>query len=737
MTEKTASSQTSQTDISAGAESPHPAPAHNARDDRLHSQVYDAIFQQAPVGITIALSSRPETADQFCGEEIEINPMYERITGRKKEALIQLGWEQITHPDDLAEELVLYRKLQAGEIDRYELEKRIIRPDGTAVWVQISVTPISLPGQAEKRFICLMQDISRRKQTEQALLESERSKTVLLSHLPGMAYRCLNDADRTMLFVSAGCRELTGYPPESLLQNSVLSYNQLIAPEYRSALRKKWDQNLTQRRPFRYEYEIITAEQQRKWVLEMGEGIYDAAGEVVALEGIILDISEQKALESSLRYFSEHDSLTALFNRRYLISLLREESGQKTRGKRALVGINLSELHLLNIPYGFRYTQALVQRLVEAIAACCDSHHRFFSIYEYQFAFYVKGYREQDELLSFCAMLSRQLAALLATERVRGGIGVVEIDQKNRCDVERLLQFLQIASEHHVDVFDGTDNVCLFDTAMEAQILRKDEIRRELAQIAAGQGSDRLFLQFQPCLDLKTGQICGFEALARLKSEKYGLVPPLDFIPIAEETKLIIPLGERILRLALRFLQAVQQCGCASVPVSVNISAIQLLHEGFAQNLLGIIREAGVDPAAVNLEITESVFNLNYQEVNAILAGLQRQGIQAMIDDFGTGYSSLARERELNVTCLKIDQYFIDKLRVLDERDVITGDIISMAHKLGHSVVAEGVEDEKQLNYLQKHGCDKIQGYLISRPLDFSAALDFLQNRFTPLIPPG
>ena len=106
-----------------------------------------------------------------------------------------------------------------------------------------------------------------------------------------------------------------------------------------------------------------------------------------------------------------------------------------------------------------------------------------------------------------------------------------------------------------------------------------------------------------------------------------------------------------------------------------------------------------------------------------------------MLDDFGTGYSSLARERELIVSCLKIDKYFIDKLRVLDERDAITGDIISMAHKLGHSVIAEGVEEEKQLRYLIGHGCDKIQGYLISRPLDFEAALDFLQSRRFTAIP--
>ena len=143
---------------------------------------------------------------------------------------------------------------------------------------------------------------------------------------------------------------------------------------------------------------------------------------------------------------------------------------------------------------------------------------------------------------------------------------------------------------------------------------------------------------------------------------------------------------------------------------------------------MSMMEKVGVTPHLVSFEITESIFSSNYQEVNKILGQLKDLGFHIALDDFGTGYSSFARERELNINCLKIDKYFIDKLMYLEEHEAITGDIISMVHRLGHCVVAEGVEHEKQRDYLKKHGCDKIQGYLISKPVDEETAIELLSG---------
>ena len=224
------------------------------------------------------------------------------------------------------------------------------------------------------------QALERERKAIERLHESERSKSVFLSHLPGLAYRCYKDQDWTMQYVSQGCFNLTGYPPESLLYNRDLSYNDLISPEYRVALWNEWERILAKREPFKHEYEIITATGEKKWVLELGQGIYNEQGEVEALEGIVLDISERKAIENTLKYNSEHDQWTGLYNRNYLVSLLEKDLKLRRAAKKALIGINLSMIHLLTVNYGFQYSQNLIKKLqkrsvsIVGIIVFCSDH---------------------------------------------------------------------------------------------------------------------------------------------------------------------------------------------------------------------------------------------------------------------------------------------------------------------------------------------------------------------------
>ena len=698
-----------------------------AFEQRLQDQAltFDTIFKQAPIGIAIAYGADPDEIDD---NPVMINPALERITGRSAYELVRKGWAAITYPDDLDSDLSLYNKMLSGEIEGYSLDKRLIRPDGSIVWVYLVVAPLTLSHRQRFNHICLIQDITRRKAVEQALSESVRSKSVLLSHLPGMAYRCQYDRDWTMEYVSEGCLELTGYPTSSLIGNRDLSFNDLIAPEYREILWEKWKQVLAERKPFKDEYEIVTRAGVRKWVIEMGQGLFDSRGRIEALEGIILDISDRKEMEHALKYINEHDAWTGLYNRRYLEMLLGRDERKPEPLKRALVGINLGSLQTLNRVYGFHYTWDLIKRVSDTLAGFCSEGRQLFSMYEHHFAFYLKGYGDRKDLNGFCFAVATALCQLQTVERIDIGIGVIEIDEQNSLSAEQFFKSLLIASEKALEFYDD-DKVCFFDRDMEKGILREEEIKRELALAADGKADERLVLQYQPILDLVTDRVCGFEALARFDSRGFGRISPLEFIPIAEETKLIVPLGYQIIRKALQFLQTLQSNGYSNLHISINISAIQLLRGDFLPALERIVRDTGVSPECINLEITESILAVNYQEINTILGDLQALGMQIAIDDFGTGYSSLARERELNVTCLKIDKSFIDKLMHLDPEQAITGDIISMAHKLGHCVVAEGVEHESQRQYLKAHGCDKIQGYLVSRPLDPDAALELLSAK--------
>lgn len=697
-------------------------------EQKIYEQglTFDTIFHQAPVGIAISHDMDPLNIN--CNIITSINTMFEQITGRTKEELIKLGWGKITHPDDLKEDMKNFRKLQSGEIKSYSMDKRYIRPDSSIVWVHMIVAPLTLSDEHQYNHICLVQDITERKTIEKALIESERSKSILLSNLPGMAYRCVYDQAWTMQFVSEGCYDLTGYRPESLLNNKDLSFNDLITAEFREPLWKEWERILANRQQFRYEYEITTSKGERKWVLELGEGIYNENGKVGALEGIILDISDRKEMESHLRYTSQHDMWTGLYNRRYLEDILKQDNIRPFIGKRALVSINLSAMYSLTLTYGFHYSQELIKKVAEALKGYCSGYFQLFSTYEYQFVFYATAYKDKAELRAFCESVADTLDSLLGTEKVSGGLGVIEIDENNQNDVDQLLKNLLVTSEKAINTLETDIDICFFEKDMEIQIIREHEIDRELTQIALGENPERLFLQYQPILDLQTNQICGFEALARLNSNTYGRVTPLEFIPIMEKTKLIIPLGERIILQSFHFLNMLKKYGFDTITVSINISAIQLYRNDFVKNLVIMVDEAEVNPKNIALEITESVFASDYDKINKIIGELQAHGMHIALDDFGTGYSSLARERELKIDCLKIDKYFIDKLLELKFESTITSDIISMGHKLGHCIIAEGVEYENQREYLEHYGCDRIQGYLISKPLDESDAIDLIKK---------
>ncbi len=696
-------------------------------EQKLYEQglTFDTIFQQAPIGIAISHGSEPSSGRE--STVARFNPMFEKITGRTKDELMELGWAKITYPDDLDKDLINFKKLQRGELSSYSMEKRYVRPDGSIVWVQMTVAPLIISNDDRYNHICLAQEITRRKEMEADLLESERSKSVLLSHLPGLAYRCKYDRQWTMEFVSAGCSTLTGYSPESLINNKELAFCDLVAPEYRESLWIEWEKAIAKRMPLNYEYQIITAEGERKWVLEMGEGVFGEGGEVEALEGIIIDITYRKRIEDRLKYNSEHDRWTGLHNLNYLETLLERDGKHRRLENRAFVSTNLNTVQSLTATYGFHYTQELMREVADMLGQYCTDRRMLFYTYENLFVFYLKDYKDREELTEFSRDIANMLESLLVAERIGGGIGVVQIDKDSDRDVDQLMKRLLIASEKALNIYDRDVGICFYDAEIEMEMIREEEIKRELAKIGADENYGELFLQYQPILDLESNRICGFEALSRLKIEKFGLVPALEFIPIAEKTKLIVPIGRRAIIRALRFLRRLKDNGFGGVLVSINVSAIQLLRSDFSENLFKMIDRTQVNPENIGLEITESVFASNYEEINRIIGSLKNSGIQIAIDDFGTGYSSLARERELNVNCLKIDKSFIDKLMCLDAKDTITSDIISMAHKLGHCVIAEGVEHEKQRQYLHSWGCDRIQGYLIGKPLDEEAAIGVLK----------
>lgn len=684
--------------------------------------LFRAVFNQSTIGISIGNKNKIVISDL---NRHSVNPMYEKITGRTKQELENMSWEEITHPDDLAEDLKYYSKLEAGEIDGYELEKRYLRPDGSEVWVRMTISPLRVENNSECSHLCIVEDISKYKELQKILYDSERSKTVLLDNLPGMAYRCDYDHEWTMQFVSGGCFELTGYKSESLLQNKDLSFNDLIKPKYQEYLWNKWASVLKESSKLKEEYEIITASGETKWVWEQGQGVYDMKGNVIALEGLVMDITERKTQEMKLNFLHNNNSLTGIYNKRYFMEKISDDILGNPEKAKAVILINLKKFSIINLTLGYTSAENLIMEFADSLQKlCCDKRHLFHISID-RFIFYIEEYKDKDELILFCENIVEMMCSAFSAKTMGGNIGVVEAENiKN--DIDCIIKYASIAAEN----VSGNKifGYSFFNKEMEEKIMRKAEIKSELMAALQENDDSNFYLSYQPFVDSKTNKIEGFEALSRFRSERLGNVTPDEFIPLSEESQLIVPLGKRVMQIAFRFLKQIEINGYDTITMAFNVSAIQLLRDDFLTDLTQIMNETGINPNNLCIEITESIFSNNFDEINEKLEKIKQHGIKIAIDDFGTGYSSLARERELNVNCLKIDKFFIDKLVSLDESEAITGDIISMAHKLGHYVIAEGVEYEKQRQYLIEHGCDLIQGYLISKPVSAKDAIELLNK---------
>lgn len=678
---------------------------------------FKLLFDEAPLGYQ-SLDSE--------GYIIDVNKQWCELLGYTRDEVIGKWFGSFVNPND-----------HKNVIDRFPIFKKqgfihsefkMVHKNGHPIYIAFEGRIGSDDKGNFKQTHCILQDITLRMQAENELKESERSKSVFLSNLPGMAYRCDYDRDWTMRFVSKGCLDVTGYRVEDLIDNKVISYNEVISPAYREKLWLAWESCVTKKLPFKEEYEIISKQGKQRWVLELGEAIYNQNQEVIAIEGIIVDITERKELENTLKYVSDHESITGLHNLRYLKEILSMDRIYQPNVNRALVGINLSTINLLNIRYGFVYGQKLIQRVGEELSKSTSSNCEIFHTNENRFCFYIKAYQNSEELEKFCDELVIKLDGILSSDRVNVGIGVIEIKENNLHDAEWLLKNLIFASEQSLLNVDDNFKPVFYNKELENKENREHEIEFELQRQISDENYHILHLQFQPILDLKTMKISGFEALSRLKSEQLGLVPPIEFIPIAEKTKLIIPLGLQIFQKSFEFLQELYREGYFNITLSINVSVIQLLSKNFVQELTQLILHYKVDPKNIELEITESVFTKSHSEMHKVLKELKDCGLMIAIDDFGTEYSSLSREQDYKADTLKIDKSFVRKITHLNENESITAEIISMAHKLKQAVIAEGVEEEKQLEYLRYNHCDKVQGYFISHPIDSDQALRFIKN---------
>ena len=552
---------------------------------------------------------------------------------------------------------------------------------------------------------------AQRRRAERVQHESERKLAMLMSNLPGMAYRCANDPEWTGEFVSEGALELTGYTPEELAQ---IPYATLIHPEDREWLWLDTQAAIAEQRPFQQEYRIHTKDGWERWVFEQGRAVYGPTGEVLALEGFISDISERRRAADELAQRVQHDPLTDLPNRTVLRHELQESlrASKKTGAPLALLMMDLDRFKEVNDTFGHRFGDQILQGVGERLRATVAESSLVARLGGDEFGILLAN-ADADHAVRVSQQLMKALEAPFPVDGHQVSLGAslgIALYPDHSADSETLLRYADVAM--YVAKRNG-GGFEIYSAEQDQHSADRLALTGELRQAIK---SEELVLYYQPTIDCSKGQIKGVEALVRWVHPQRGLIPPDAFIPLAEQSGVIHDLTDYVLRKAFHQCRLWTDVGI-DLTMSINLSMRNLHDPELPSTIAGLLRSEGLEPNRINLEITESTIMANPERALAVLRDLRALGLRMAIDDFGTGYSSMAYLKGLSVDALKIDKSFVRNLATDPSDRAIVRSAVELAHNLGLQVVAEGVEDTVSYQQLSKLGCDLAQGYYMGKPM--------------------
>ena len=443
------------------------------------------------------------------------------------------------------------------------------------------------------------------------------------------------------------------------------------------------------------------------------------------LHAVVRDISERKAAEARIDYLAGHDPLTGLPNRSLLAdrASLVLDLAHRSGSQVALVYLDLDRFQAINDTLGHNLGDRLLQEVAQRLEAQIRSADTLARLGGDEFALLLPD-TDADDAAHIAGKLQQALRTPIALDghtlrvSISQGISLYPLDADAYSDLVRNADAALLAAKNA-----GRNGYRFYEAAMNARIAEQLALEMDLRDALE---HDALHLHFQPQFDLDDGRLVGAEVLARWTHPDHGPISPARFIPLAEETGLILPLGNWVLRQACRQWRTWSDADLMPPPLAVNLSAAQFQSQGLPEEVGGILADAGMAAANLELELTESIVAEDAARAEATMRRLAAQGIRLSIDDFGTGYSSLAYLRRFPLDKLKIDQSFVRDLANPGGSDVIVIAIIQLAKALGLAVIAEGVETPAQGDFLRLHGCDEVQGYLYGRPMpsaDFATLL--------------
>ena len=678
---------------------------------------FRAIFEQAAVGI-----SRVD----MNGVLIDTNQKFCDMLGYSKDELCGKTVKDITYPEDFGEGSRYRGLIARGETKPVAGEKRFVRKDGTILWGRRTMSVARDDAGNPQYLISVIEDISERKQAEEAVALERALLRTIIDTLPDRIY--VKDSEGRLMLENAANLKVHGVQHhDEIIGKTVFD---LFPREVAERIHAEDQAVIETGNP------ILNRERSSsdpsgavQWHLTTKVPLQDASGKVIGVVGVNRDITKRKQAEERLAHLAEYDALTGLPNRSLFLDrlLVAINKAERNRQMAALMFIDLDRFKEINDTLGHATGDKVLKGAAVVLAASLRHSDTVARLGGDEFTIILENVVDVDQVTTAAEKIKLALSKPILTQGgqdifVSASIGITlyPLDANN---VDALLQTADVAMYHAKA--EGRNTYEFYAPALNQQaagrLHMEGLLRRALER-------EEFVLHFQPKVQMKSGRIIGMEALIRWNSKELGLVSPGQFIPLAEKSGLIVSIGEWVLRTACTQNKAWQDQGFGPLLISVNLSPRQLQQKNLVELIAGVLDKSGLQPSCLELEITEGMIMQHVDKTILLLRQIHDLGVHLSVDDFGTGYSSMAYLQRLPVQTLKIDQSFIrDLTGACDDVGIVTA-IIAVANSLKLSVVAEGVETKEQLACLASLHCDEYQGYYFSRPVPANAFLQLLQT---------
>jgi diguanylate cyclase (GGDEF)-like protein/PAS domain S-box-containing protein len=688
---------------------------------RKSEELYRTVFQTSADGIALSQMSD--------GRYIDVNKAFLRIMGCEREDVIgktSLELKVWINPED--------RNKMVSALNDFaefrDMQTRYVKKNGEIVWVQISASAIQIEGRP--CILSVVRDVTAAKAAEERLkaadsalrLSEQRYRTAFQTSLDAININRFSDG--RYIDVNEAFLEITGYARDEIIGRTSVEMGIWANARDRKTMAGLVSQSSVCRG---LEVQFRKKDGKLFWG-QLSASVMEVDGEPCILS-ITRDLTEAKAAQDEIRSLAFYDPLTGLPNRRMLLERLHNSLASAGSGRplQALLLIDLDNFKVLNDTLGHRTSDLLLKEVGQRISGCTREPETVARLGGDEFVVMIEELSTVAEEAAAQARNAAERILVSVGEPYQVGereslstasIGIAVFgDRESR--TEGILQQAEIAL--HLAKADGRNAIRFFSPALQVATNARATLEGDLR---AGIKSEQFLLYYQPQVD--RGRLTGCEALIRWMHPTRGLVAPNDFIPLAEESRLILPLGDWVLETACKQIAVwARREETADLTVAVNISAMQFRQPEFVQHVLSALERTGANSKSLKLELTESLLVDNFEDVIAKMAELKSHGLSFSLDDFGTGYSSLAYLKRLPLDQLKIDRTFVRDMMVDLTSGAIAQTIIALGRAMDLSVVAEGVETEEQRGFLAGMGCHSFQGFLISRPLpldEFESLVD-------------